>query len=233
MRKNILRSFSINTPNTWVKFTADEYRFVLTLFALGFTVERICLTLTIRRIPKDVRDNLDKMAIAAAAESFRFIETPPKDPRRRLLHIINDNYKAFHPLLGDLPFGNYLMLENIYEGFLLKKDLKLLDEAAVILYHDLTEASVKAITDGERLSILHWLNALKVQYAKDFPFLFKRQPGGGKKTDMRERMTAQIRALTGGDVTKEEAVLKVGTYAALTELNAKAREMEELKQATK
>ena len=41
-------------------------------------------------------------------------------------------------------------------------------------------------------------------------------------------MNAQIRALTGGDITKEKAVLAMDTWRALTELDAKARDYEEL-----
>ena len=42
-------------------------------------------------------------------------------------------------------------------------------------------------------------------------------------------MNAQIRALTKGDVTKEQQVLALDTLRALTELDAQAREYEELK----
>ena len=40
-----------------------------------------------------------------------------------------------------------------------------------------------------------------------------------------------IRALTGGDITKEERIMKMDTWRALTELDAKAREAEELRKA--
>ena len=46
-------------------------------------------------------------------------------------------------------------------------------------------------------------------------------------------MNAQIRALTGGDITKEEAVLSMDTWRALTELDAKAKEVEDIKRQTK
>ena len=42
-----------------------------------------------------------------------------------------------------------------------------------------------------------------------------------------------IRALTGGDITKEAAIMKMDTWRALTELDAKAREAEELRKAAK
>ena len=40
-------------------------------------------------------------------------------------------------------------------------------------------------------------------------------------------MNAMIRALTGGDVVKEEKVLAIETHRALIELNEKAREARE------
>ena len=41
------------------------------------------------------------------------------------------------------------------------------------------------------------------------------------------------RALTDGDITKQQAVFETDCWAALTELDEKAREAEEFKQKTK
>ena len=46
-------------------------------------------------------------------------------------------------------------------------------------------------------------------------------------------MNAQIRALTGGDITKEAAILQMDCWRALTELDAKAREAEEIRNQLK
>ena len=43
-------------------------------------------------------------------------------------------------------------------------------------------------------------------------------------------MNAQIRALTGGDITKEKEVMSMDCWRALTELNEKAREQQEFNQ---
>ena len=50
---------------------------------------------------------------------------------------------------------------------------------------------------------------------------------------MEASMNAQIRALTGGDITKEEIIRKANVWRALTELDAKAREAEELNKKLK
>ena len=41
-------------------------------------------------------------------------------------------------------------------------------------------------------------------------------------------MNAQIRALTKGDITKEKQVLAMDTWRALAELDAQAKEYEEM-----
>ena len=48
---------------------------------------------------------------------------------------------------------------------------------------------------------------------------------------LQEAMDAQIRALTKGDITKESEILSLDTWRALTELNAQAKEYQELKAA--
>jgi uncharacterized protein YbjQ (UPF0145 family) len=46
---------------------------------------------------------------------------------------------------------------------------------------------------------------------------------------LQEAMNAQIRALTKGDITKEKEILALDTWRALTELDAQAREYDEMK----
>ena len=51
--------------------------------------------------------------------------------------------------------------------------------------------------------------------------------------DLQDAMNAQIRALTKGDVTKEKEILAMDCWRALTELDAQAREYEEIQRTTK
>ena len=54
------------------------------------------------------------------------------------------------------------------------------------------------------------------------------EDGKPEHVDFMELYNIQLRALTGGDVTKESTVLSLECWRALTELDAKAREAEEL-----
>ena len=67
-----------------------------------------------------------------------------------------------------------------------------------------------------------------------FPSFFKSVSGSDDAVtsitydDMRRNIDAQIRALTKGDITKEHEILSLDAIRALTELDAQAREYDEL-----
>ncbi len=98
-------------------------------------------------------------------------------------------------------------------------------------------------SQAQLVSVFYWFASLKQYFAMLFPHFFQPMPsdnggnllGGSSNlfTQLRDSTNAQIRALTGGDVTKEEAIKKMDTHRALTELDAKAREAEEYRQQIK
>lgn len=82
--------------------------------------------------------------------------------------------------------------------------------------------------------ILLWMVGLKVHYTHLFPHLFRQATTPDQEPpDPRTVMTTQIRALTAGDITKTTAVLQSDTLTALTELDAKAAEAQELEKLSK
>lgn len=222
-------SFSIELPENWNALTVGEYRYILLLLSIGFTPERAALSFTIRRIPEAIRRKIGPKKIAAAAETMNFLSTPPADPARRLPHIIDETVTAVHPLLANLPFGKYLILENYYQGYIQTLDDSALRLCARILYPALEDLPDDTLGSIDRLAVIHWLYALKTAYARLFPHLFKpaRKDTPPTAREMQDQMNAQLRALTLGDITKEEQVKQIDTYRALTELDAKAREAEE------
>lgn len=50
---------------------------------------------------------------------------------------------------------------------------------------------------------------------------------------LQESMNTQIRALTGGDITKEKEVLSMDCWSALTELDAKGKDYEDIRKTAK
>lgn len=83
-----------------------------------------------------------------------------------------------------------------------------------------------------------WMIGIKEAFKKQWPYLFhSTNPDDefdqGTAPDMHTIIQNQIRMLTGGDITKRSEVLSSSTWAALDELNTKARESMEIEQQLK
>ena len=86
----------------------------------------------------------------------------------------------------------------------------------------------------EEMNIFYWFTAAKKMFSKMFYHLFKPinsdyTPIHPTLEQLQTSMDTQIRALTGGDITKEKEVLKMDCWRALTELNAKAKDYQDIK----
>ena len=148
----------------------------------------------------------------------------------------------YHALPADfekVPFEKYLYIENLFQGYLNTQSDELLLQMAQVLYASDHVKPSKAHLVG----IFYWTASLKQYFASQFPNFYKPASNtdsnllGSGQADiyrqLRDSTNAMIRALTGGDITKEERILKMDTWRALTELDAKARDAEELRKITK
>ena len=138
-----------------------------------------------------------------------------------------------------VPFSTFISADNYYQGFLHTKNEALLNHLATLLY---PKVKSRHLTTPLLLNAFYWFSSLKHYFARLFPHFL--QPMSSSSEDLlgyappigevlRTAMNAQIRALTGGDITKEEAVLSMDTWRTLTELDAKAKEVEDIKRQTK
>lgn len=144
------------------------------------------------------------------------------------------NYFAVNKYLQETSFQDYLICENNFQGFLVTKNKELIEQLACILYKKRNRlGKLKTIdsihlTDIEVLAVINWWYSFKTYIAYKFDFLFSKNESTSV-LDAEAAMNGMIRALTGGDVTKEKEVFQLDTWRALTELNEKAREVNELK----
>lgn len=174
--------------------------------------------------------------IALAAMRLDFLLQPPAVPLRpRRICAARTIDAALH----GLPFGDYLRLDNYFRRYLAA--------APAAAQSPLLTPMADILTDGRRRRrptacdaylITLWLASLQSYFAGIFSDLLRPAPAASGDDDdgdaahdspdsMRRRMVTMIRALTGGDVTREAEVLRVDTWTALTELNEKAREARE------
>lgn len=135
--------------------------------------------------------------------------------------------KALSEQLTEVSFETYLIIENLYQGHLQSGKEQPLNTLLRVLYPDLKPE--QKFSRVHRYNALFWMTSLHNVLYRHFDALFKPLPEGTEPPVMADRMNAQIRALTGGDVTKEKAVMQTPMWRALTELDAKAREADEMK----
>lgn len=237
-------------PDSWQALTQDQLRYVFyALFnfsgtqANTYVLFRLTGMKVVMNLPDCVvvdisrglfrpgrRAIIPKWQIEWAAGELDWLHQPSSKPVRLEeiggLHAIDAQWHG-------LKFEDFLVLENYYQGFLEKKDLGLMREAARYLYRPKSRsmAGMVKARDYELFSVMMWIASVKNCFAVWFPHFFHRaDTASSGSPDMVEAMNMQIRALTGGDVTKEERVLNMDCWRALTELDAKAREYQELKQ---
>ncbi len=171
--------------------------------------------------------------IQSATETLAYLKTFPPFPTR--ITAIGKAQAIVVDFQG-VPFSTFIAVDNYYQGFLQTQDYNLLRHAATLLYPDVAEAR---LTTAHCLMVFYWITSLKQYLARLFPHFLQsapREPDNLLGTSssafgdtLRAAVNAQIRALTGGDITKENAVLNMDTWRALTELDAKAREAEEIR----
>lgn len=245
--------FNITLPTSWAELSDEQLHMVYSLFARDLSsaeVKTLCLMkwnglqvlsqlpdkrFLIKREKEEVI--LSTRQIQQATSVLDFLDSFAPMPVR--IARIGD-YNALPADFEKVPFEQFLYVENLFQGYLNTQSDELLLQMAQVLY-----ASDHVKPDKAHLvGIFYWMASLKQYFARLFPNFYKPAGansdgnllGGGQSdlySQLRESTNAMIRALTGGDITKEAAIMKMDTWRALTELDAKAREAEEIRKATK
>ena len=244
-------SFDVSLPTRWEELTYEQCLYVWFLMSEGYTMEAIQTFCFLRwsgfkvlatqgqhqfLVEKNRQKGFIAAAqVAAAAQLLSFLSEIPLTPVRPE-HI--DGHMALPADFMGVPFEKFIIVDNLYQGYLHTKDEDLLRQMAEVLY----DAPDIRLSAAESIGVFYWIASLKQMLRGRFSHFF--QPvdtsGGnmlGASMDisrqLQDSMDAQIRALTKGDVTKEAEVLKLDTWRVLTELNAQAKEYEELRRNSK
>jgi hypothetical protein len=142
-------------------------------------------------------------------------------------------HRAVRADLQDVSFEDYLCLDNLYQGYLQTERKALLWDMAKILYR----YKYIRLNPIEEISIFYWFTSVKKMFVNMFRHFYKSVEGSEASLpsiqQLQDSMNTQIRALTGGDITKEREVLAMDCWRALVELEAKAKDYDELKKISK
>lgn len=148
--------------------------------------------------------------------------------------------QAVHPLLQAdaktkrvVSFGDYLCMEQQYQLFHCTRKAEHIDKLASFLYRrpDFSRPTLLSLSPTEQVATLAWFAHIKYVMAHAFKHFFRKVNDAEEISELSvlDSINTQIRALTDGDVTKEQAVKTIDCWRALTELDAKAREADELR----
>lgn len=245
-------TFNITLPTSWAELSDKQLLLVYDLFARDLSaaeVKTLCLMkwngLKVLASLPDKRFIMKKKGepevaltsrqIQLATSVLDFLDSFAAMPVR-ISHI--GKHKAIAADFEKVPFEQYLYVDNLFQGYLNTQQDELLVQMAQVLYGS---DHVKPTT-AHLVGIFYWMASLKQYFAGLFHnFYVSAQTGAADNAfgqanlfqQLNENTNAQIRALTGGDITKEAAILKMDTWRALTELDAKAKEAKEYRKATK
>lgn len=237
-------NINLTVPSCWQDLTPKQLRYVYYLLSQDYSADEVKTYCLCRWSGLDIlnRDgdgftarydykliHLTALQIAEVLSHLDWLDNLPSYPIR---FATIDGHNAIAADLRGLTFEHYLVLDNLYTGYLHTQKTDLLVEMATLLYN---AQSIK-LSPEERISIFYWFASCKQLFARKFPNFFVTAPVSNN-TDLHKQLedgvNAQIRALTKGDITREDIVLKADVYRALTELDALAREYEELNKSSK
>ena len=235
----------LSVPKSWQELPDKELRYVFRLLNGSFTITQVkarCLlrwagmrvlrqegALFVVRYKKQVFP-ISALQITEAISNLEWLGAFPSVPVR-LSRI--GFHRAVRADLQNVTFEDFLTLDNLYQGYLQTQKADLLHDMALILY----QARFIRLTKEEATCIFYWFTSVKRYFASLFTNFFSSATDGEAFApsfkQLQDNVNTQIRALTGGDITKEREVLRMDCWRALTELDAKAKDYDELKKVTK
>lgn len=181
---------------------------------------------------------LEAWQVESMVRQFDFIDPfDGMDVRLERIH----GCRAVDDILDHYSFGDYLMAEQYYQLAVSSGKPEMIDRLATFLYIRTkhygflwlkkreVHHSHLPLSPAEQMGTLRWFAHVKSVFAERWPHFFRRVDADIEEMDIDliGAMDVQIRALTGGDITKEAVIKQLPCWRALTELNEKAREARE------
>ena len=249
-------SIDIYAPTSWRKMTQQQLRYVLTLLSMWEDMDRVKTYMLIRfsgihicgyteRVTRDQPKafscwfrpawwkprhwfTLEPWQVASLISQFDFIDQfDGMDVRLERIH----GCRAVDDILDHYPFGDYLMAEQYYQLSVSSGKPEMIEKLATFLYVKRNGKHPKrlSLSPAAQMGTLRWFAHVKSYFAERWPYFFRRVDTDIEELDIDivGAMDTQIRALTDGDITKEDTIKALPCWRALTELNEKAREAKE------
>lgn len=244
-----METLNLTAPTSWQELTQKQLLHIFTCIAAGYSTTQIKTCALLRWNNLDVLEEARPGTYVIRKDKKRYeVSTAQIVPLLTALDYIGDipsvpvqledikGHIALPADFSEVPFNTFIMCENLYQGYLHTQKAELLAEMASHLYGFNAPTT---LTRAQEVSIFYWWTSLKHYFGNMFPNFLKpaTAPDDSLSSNLyrqlSESMNAQIRALTKGDITKEKEVLAMDTWRALTELDAQAKEYDEMKRKSK
>ena len=238
----LVDTINFELPRSWNELSERQLRYVCWLYSQGYDFDSLLTYCVVRFTHMQVVKHYDDahwlmkqgkkrfmlldIQMYDLCNFLRFLCSPPNRP---ICLAKIGRRKALPADFRGVPFETYIVINNLYTGYLATQKKELLAQCGYTLYG----SDKVRFDDAELQSIFFWIAGLFHVFAERFPHLFK-ESGGNDGTPrnygkmLQDVVDSQLRALTKGDITKEAQILAMDTWRALTELDALAREYEEL-----
>ena len=239
---------SIELPKSWQDLTQEQLRYICCLLGSGVELADVKYYCFIRWSGFEVvsrwgddwivavrkgffsRKELTISGETVACQAVRWLSWLDKVAEKPVRVEEYNGLVACDAMLFGLEFEKFLRLENLWQGYIYSRQQEPLCHMAHILYADKKERMWKKVPEVVRASVAIWFMSFKQMCYEEWPNLFRPGEGEheeGEAIDVKAITNMQIRALTGGDITKEKEVLQMDVWRALTELDAKAHDAAE------
>lgn len=240
-------SFNVKLPKSWEELTQEQLLAVFRLMAYGesgpaLMTQALLIFSGLKPEGEDIYRNragflmkIGVSQITAAALHLEYLTTVPR-AAVRLDHALDGTPCKTGANLEDATFGEFLNADGLFLQYLNNPQANAdrLEKIAEIFYPGLMPGAARS--NYMHANIILWLTGLKYQLTAMYPHLFSAKAAPTDYEETAEEVAARhrhstlsmIRALTGGDITKENDILLAPAHNALYELNEKAREAKEL-----
>lgn len=249
-----MRTINIQVPTKWKELTNKQLLFVAKLFLSEFA--NVQFRFLTHALVKFGNVKIKKILIGAYRLKLKkekpfIISTSKMVSVVSSLQWILDEVTELHPLkqirkakpvhyrLYKTKFIQFLTAENFYVAYTDTKKEEYLNALIATLYQrpgkvfndNLVKKRAryfKYVSLYKKYTAYLWYSGFRWYVAQECPNMFEGDSSGNVK--IREHIMNMIRGLTEGDVTKNEMVTdKVDTWDALYELDAKVKQINEMK----
>ncbi len=176
--------------------------------------------------------------LTAAAQAMAFL----KDDIDEMLPVKFKRLKSPHARLYNFNVEQYINAENFWIAYIKTQDETYLHKLAATLYLPIfskfKSSKIKKCqyhfknVDPAKLNAVYLFYTGARKYLKmRFPHIFKEVPTNDQEKSNPKHLTAIVRALNGGDVTKNPKIYKTPLYQALEQLDDMSEQAEKYKTA--